>query len=203
MVMIMTNRKIGVFSGTFDPVHEGHAWFINAAITELSLDEILVLVEKSPRRKSNVTDYRHRLEMTRLAFTKNKKVVIDSLSIQKNGSTHTVKETMQVIRDYAGASVQLWLLMGGDVFEYVPHWDDYQDLVRDVGFFVALRSEDDGEIAVSHTNDKLAEAKVKLVSSDRSGISSSRIRQAIKKGQQPSGLNQAVYDYIKQHQLYN
>ena len=60
--------KVGIFSGTFDPVHAGHIAFALEAMESAGLDKVYFLPESMPRRKSGVTHYAHRLAMLELAL---------------------------------------------------------------------------------------------------------------------------------------
>ncbi|HEU5121705.1 MAG TPA: adenylyltransferase/cytidyltransferase family protein, partial [Candidatus Saccharimonadales bacterium] len=60
-------RRIGIYSGTFDPVHYGHIAFAASAIRACNLDEVVFLPEPQPRYKAGVTDIAHRLALLTMA----------------------------------------------------------------------------------------------------------------------------------------
>jgi len=93
----------------------------------------------------------------------------------------------------------LHLLMGGDVFERITSWSDFDQLKTSVsGFIVGLRSEDDGEIAVEVAQDN--QLRVQMVTTSQSGVSSSRLRGG--EAALNSLTSTAVAAYIEEHQLY-
>ncbi len=193
--------KIGILSGTFDPIHEGHTRFAISAAKELGLDEVVMLVELNPRRKSNVTTYKHRLEMVHLACEADKHLVTNELTIQEEGKTHTVAGTMKALKEHFEKGDEFTLLMGGDLFQTVPHWDGVEDLVDEVSFGIGLRTEDDGELAVNLARD--IGAKVKLLASELPKSSSSNIRNNMNSGENPVDIDKRVLKYIQEHKLYD
>ncbi len=60
-------KKVGILAGTFDPIHIGHIAFALRAIEKAQLDKVILLPEREPRRKRNVTDFNHRLSMLKLS----------------------------------------------------------------------------------------------------------------------------------------
>jgi nicotinate-nucleotide adenylyltransferase len=194
----MVNKKlnrIGIFSGTFDPIHEGHVLFAQAALEQMGLDKVIFMPEKAPRRKQTVSDINYRAAMVEKAIAG-----LDQfeLKVAKNNE-HSVSTTLEELKqDYPGND--FILLMGADVFEYLADWQDYRLLADECGFVVALRTEDDGEIAIPLAKTLGVEAE--FLPSPLSSISSSRIRQALADNLQPKGLNDAVEVFIKEHNLY-
>src|SRR5437899_2632218 len=60
--------KIGILSGTFDPIHKGHLALAKAALNEAKLDKVYIVIEQAPRNKQNVTDYVQRRAMVEIAL---------------------------------------------------------------------------------------------------------------------------------------
>lgn len=195
-------KRVAVYSGTFDPVHKGHEWLVRYVLNERAYDELILLIEPEPRRKSNITLLKHRIAMAQLVFADDSRVAINPLH-QKTGH-HTLTQTLDEIREYTGNDADIALVMGGDVFEYVPKWEGIDSVKQDISFIVALRSEDDGEIAVSLMQGELADAKVHLVASIFPHLSSSVARNALRSDADTSKYVQdAVADYAIKEQLYD
>jgi nicotinate-nucleotide adenylyltransferase len=188
-------KRLGIFSGTFDPIHEGHILFAQTAIEQMGLDKVILMPEKNPRRKKDALDINYRAAMIQ-------KTIEDlnqfQLKIAKNDE-HNVSDTLSELKkDFPDSD--FLLLMGADVFEYLPNWPDFQKLLDECGFIVALRTEDDGEIAIPLA-DKL-EAQAEFLPSPLSSVSSSKIRLALADNLQPKGLSDEVLDFIREHNLY-
>src|SRR5687768_15392849 len=87
-------KKVGIYAGTFDPVHEGHLAFAREAAAQYGLDKVFFLVEPNPRRKQGVKALEHRNEMVQLAIRSEK--LFASILLEQH--RFTVTETMPVLR---------------------------------------------------------------------------------------------------------
>lgn len=192
--------RIGIFSGTFDPIHSGHLSFVKSAKQLLNLDKVLILIEKDPRRKKSVSDYNHRLNMVKLALKNEPNFIIEDLDMQKAGKTHTLKETMEELYKEFGTKTEFVLLMGGDLFEYIESWEDLDEYLGKLSFGVGLRTEDDGELCIELAS--RIGAKIKLIQSPQPSTSSAKIKQKIIAGDTSSELPKEVSEYIKENSLY-
>ncbi len=188
--------KVGILSGTFDPVHDGHIALADNAAHQLGLEKVIVLVEPKPRHKQRTTKYAHRLAMTKIATGSQKFISVHEASA---GDQHSVEHTLKYLHSRFPDS-ELIMIMGGDVFEYLPKWDG-QDELKQLTFAVGLRTEDDGELAVSIAAEN--GYKLKLIQTELPRISSSHIRDLIKSGEKPGHLSPKVFEYIKKHNLYD
>jgi len=187
--------KIGIFSGTFDPVHDGHLWLAKKAL-DLGLDKVVFVPETSPRRKSSVISLEKRVDML-------KAVVGDNLGFEilaTNEDSHTVDGVLDALQKHFNEDDVYTVILGADTFEHLPQWDGVQKLIEEVDFIVALRTEDDGELAVE-VAEKL-HIKPQMIVSEFPNLSSSKVRETIAKGEQVENVNGVVYDYIKANKLY-
>ena len=104
--------KIGIFGGTFDPVHQGHIELVKAAMAQLSLDFIYVLPNGNPPHKDRDTKKIHRLEMVRIAFGNIPNVIVCDYEIQKETECYTF-ETLSYLKEKHPED-ELCFLMGMD-----------------------------------------------------------------------------------------
>lgn len=185
--------KLGIFSGTFDPVHEGHILFALSTCDQFGLDKVVLVPEKKPRRKEPVASYEQRVQMLELALSN-----YDNLALfESSADQHTIGTTLEEVQNEFQVEKPT-LIMGADVFEFVPTWapEDRLDALMDrVEFLVALRTEDDGEIVIPLA-DKI-DADAQFVPAPISSISSSLIRSGKK-----SYLDDDVLKYITENSLY-
>src|SRR5688572_16122728 len=108
------SKRVGIYAGTFDPVHVGHMAFAEQALEACNLDKIFFLVEPRPRRKQGVRALEHREAMVRLATAKNDKYGV----IQLEQTNFSVEETLPKLQAlFEGA--ELHFLMGEDVFAHL------------------------------------------------------------------------------------
>lgn len=190
--------RIGVYAGTFDPVHSGHVAFALQAQQEADLDEICFLPERMPRNKSDVEHFAHRVAMLKRALKPYPQFSIAEL-VDKN---FTVNRTLpQLKKTYDGS--QLILLMGSDVFVHLPEWREHERLITACEFIVSIRETKEFE-AVTRTMQLLGlpARKVTLVDSVQPTVSSSKLRQAICRNTWAKGLLPSVHKYARRAWLY-
>lgn len=188
--------KIGVFSGTFDPVHDGHIWLAHTALEQFGLERVAFLPEPSPRRKIPQASYKHRRVMLKTATRDDDRLVVLDIPT----ASHSAQSTMEFIRQQYGIESMVKIIIGADVFENIHNWDDFDLLKEEVEFLVCLRSEDDGELTLNIAT-KLG-INIEMVSSDYSFVSSSKVRGELVKGKIPKGISQDIYEYIRDNKLY-
>jgi nicotinate-nucleotide adenylyltransferase len=113
--------RIGVFGGTFDPVHVGHLAIANAALESVPLDRVLfVLARRSPLKETDpVAAEGDRLKMLELAIADEPRFAVSRLELDRTGPSYTV-ETLEQL---AGAD-ELFLILGGDAIAALPRWKD-------------------------------------------------------------------------------
>lgn len=197
--------KIGIYAGTFDPVHNGHIQFAVDAITKAALDLVVVVAEKNPYRKKPHASWDHRQAMIEHATETLGNVDHDYAFANALAHQHTMNDMLAVAERHYGAEHEFWFLVGSDVYEHIHQW---HSLISDEsygGFIVALRDD--------HTHDWLKAQQVKaaqtigspravILEGKHQHISSSAIRTNIKKGLDAKDVPAAVASYIQRHVLY-
>lgn len=119
--------KIGIYGGTFDPVHSAHVEIAKNAIEELSLDKLLIMPAGTPAHKnfSDITDKKHRKKMCELAFC-GKKMEISTYELEKRGKCYTF-ETLEHL--YNGMD-ELFLIVGGDSLRDITGWKNPERIFK-------------------------------------------------------------------------
>ena len=122
-------RRIGVFGGTFDPIHLAHLRCAEEAREALDLDRILFVPAADPPHKTRqaVTPAHHRLAMVRLATAGNPRFQVSSIEVARSGPSYTV-DTLRSLRLRLGPAAQLTLLLGLDAFRDLGTWKEYRTL---------------------------------------------------------------------------
>jgi len=121
-------RRIGVFGGTFDPIHLAHLRCAEEAREQLALDEILFIPAADPPHKSRrITAAAHRLAMVRLATAGNPAFRVSSIEIERGGRSYTV-DTLRALRARLPAGSAFTLLIGLDAFREIGTWKEYRTL---------------------------------------------------------------------------
>jgi nicotinate-nucleotide adenylyltransferase len=121
--------RIGVFGGTFDPVHNGHILPIEAAASRFQLRRVLYVPARlSPHKESPPTDARHRVAMLALALAGRPDWSIDLEELDRDAPSYTL-DTLRAIRARAPEE-EIWLLMGTDILSGFGRWKEPREVLR-------------------------------------------------------------------------
>ena len=135
----MSNQAIGIFGGTFDPIHFGHLRLAQELGSGLKLDEVrFIPTGRPPHRNPPAVSTAQRLEMVRLAIAGNPLFVLDPREIFKEQPCYTV-DTLTELRGELGYEQPLCLLMGSDAFLGLTTWHRWQELFGLAHIIVAHR----------------------------------------------------------------
>lgn len=206
---------VGVFGGTFDPVHFGHLRAALEAAEQLETEEMRLLpAGEPPHRAAPRAAARHRLEMVRLAVDGHDGLVVDDRELRRTGPSYMV-DTLQDLRVEAGAT-PLVLCIGQDAANGLDRWHDWRRLF-DLAHIAVLRRPD----ARSAYRDDLAEemrrrriddpqalrdapaGRVLPLAITQLDIASTAIRELIARGRSPAFLlPDSVAAYIEGNGLY-
>jgi nicotinate-nucleotide adenylyltransferase len=192
--------RLGLFGGTFDPVHYGHLRPVEAARVELRLESVLILPNPLPPHKLSepLTPYVHRKEMLKLALAEFPRLTIADFEEQAVGPAYTTDTVQRVIAGLGPGERELWLIIGADSLVELPHWRDPEALFRDVRVAVLPRPGVDTDDAPQTYRTRVRMLKTPLLD-----ISSTDVRDRLKRGTSVSGLlAPAVIDYIRRRRLY-
>ncbi len=194
----MTQHKIGIYAGVFDPIHSGHVSFALQAIQESKLEEVYFVPERKPQGKPGAEHYGHRVAMLRQAIKPHNKLQIAELVDKK----FTVQRTLVKLRQIFNGT-QLVFLMGADMFASIPDWAENRKFTQAVEFIVAVRSEQELK-AVTATMQLLhiPPASIQIVDSIRPEVSGAKVRYAIRRNIYGNGLLESVLRYAKREWLY-
>lgn len=188
--------RIGIYSGTFDPVHNGHVAFALCALEAAKLDEVVMIPEKRPRGKEEVTDLEHRFELLVRAIEP-----YEGLSVRLLGAEQfCVGGTMPELRAMFG-DAQLYLLLGSDVVKTFPErWNNLDDLFTQMKLVIGLRKGDTRRSMKKLLKglDVTVHPRYVFVDSPLAASSSTRVRH----GEVVRDIAPAVSSYIQQHKLY-
>jgi nicotinate-nucleotide adenylyltransferase len=188
--------RIGVFGGTFDPVHMGHLVLVQECWYALGLDKVLfVPANVSPfKRDSDAVSPADRLNMLRLALEGDRRFGISTYEIDKGGVSYTV-DTLRMLKEEYGAEAQLFFLAGSDSAEGMSGWKDMGEMLELATFVLASRPGVDD----SRPNG----LKVEHVDIPLIGVSSTMIRERVRKRQPIDHIvPREVVAYIRNKGLY-
>jgi nicotinate-nucleotide adenylyltransferase len=211
-------QAIGIFGGTFDPIHFGHLRLAEEMAEGLELSQVrFIPAGQPPHRGTPRTAATHRLEMVRRAIAGNPHFEVDSREVQRPDPSYTV-DTLTALRAELGNEQPLWLLLGADAFLGLPTWHEWRRLFELANIAVAARPgarilqsdslPDDLKQEVSQRQQTSGAAAgpagaVLLLQMTPLDISATAIRDTLaRQGSARYLLPDAVLDYIHEHQLY-
>ena len=197
--------RIGLFGGTFDPIHNGHLHIARSFADELDLESVILLPAGDPYHKTTPrTAAHHRLAMAEIAAQADSRLAVSDCDIVRQGATYTY-DTVQIFRQHFPAA-ELWLLIGMDSLLQLHTWHRWQNLVRQCRIAAAPRPGSSLAQAPAPLQNWLAEAlpqgRLHILQAEPLPISSSQIRQQLAAEHTSPDLPPAVLGYIWQHKLY-
>jgi nicotinate-nucleotide adenylyltransferase len=210
----MTTR-IGLFGGTFDPVHIGHLRSALEVAEQLELDELrLIPGARPPHRGAPQVSARQRLEMVKLAVENVEYLRVDDIEFRRERPSYTI-ETLEVLRREMGPHVQLLLMLGWDAFCGLPGWHRWTELLDHCHILVLQRPDADSEppqelcdlIAARAQPDPQAlsgpAGQITYIWQTPLAVSATQIRGLLAAGKSVRYLvPDAVMIYIEKHGLY-
>lgn len=187
-----TPAKIGIFGGTFDPVHLGHVHLATLAKNALDLDEVRFLPCRISPHKSGTAPAsgEDRCEMLRLATADLPWAVVDDYELEKDGPSYSYQTAEAMAERFPGTP--LFWIMGGDQWDALPRWSHPERLAEAVEFAVLARGE---------TPQPRDGYRMHVIHGDHPA-SATEIRKSFSIGQAADWLDDAVLRHIGARQLY-
>ena len=218
----MASGPIGIFGGTFDPIHYGHLRLAQELLETAKLDEVRFVPSGTPPHRGRPgAAPEHRLEMVRRAVAGNDRFTVDDRETKRHGAGYTY-DTLTELRQALGSQRSLALLLGADAFLDLATWHRWRELFGLAHIVVAYRP---GypidtwqarmpeplahEYAARYMQQPLAvhlapSGGIAAVSMTGLDISATFVRTAVHAGSSPRYLlPDAVLDYIETHALYS
>jgi nicotinate-nucleotide adenylyltransferase len=199
--------RIGLFGGSFDPVHAGHLALACAAQQQLGLDQLRWIPAGQPWQKARgLLSAEHRLAMLACILEGHPEHVMDACELKRAGPSYTV-QTLRELQASA-QNVEWFLLMGQDQYARLSTWHAWNEVIQRVDLAVVAR----GGLPPETTPEVLAALRqagrsVHTVTMRAAAVSSTLLRERLHAGVAahqlvPLGLDERVADYIEQHGLY-
>ena len=132
-------QKIGIYGGTFDPVHHAHLILARLALERFALERIVFIPTRlSPHKSDSVATPEARLQMLRSAIEGEAQFEVDDCELQREPPSYTIDTVEKLRQKYQGA--HLFLLIGDDNLAGLPSWRGFEDLRHMVTFIVLQRA---------------------------------------------------------------
>jgi len=212
-------NKIGVFGGTFNPVHKGHEITAVEFYDKFDLDKLIIIPANMPPHKiiDEKVSALQRFEMCELCFEKyrrennyNYKIEVSDIEIKKDGVSYTY-DTIKTLRKIYPDDI-IYFLAGSDMFLYLENWYKYKKLLEMCVFVIAFRNNNDNDFeqkkVLTLQNNLINQGyKIELLKNSPFEISSTELREKIKNFGFDSPdlkkyISSEVLNYIKERKIY-
>ena len=199
--------RIGVYGGTFNPIHRGHLTAARAAADALGLEKVLLIPDNLPPHKAlpaGSATGEDRLEMCRLTAGEVPGMEVLDLELRRSGPSYTSDTLAELHAQYPDD--ELWLLVGSDMFLSLQEWHEPERILSLAGIaaFHRTRGDETERFAQQKANlEQIYGARVALLENpDVVEISSTELRVQLAQGRGRSFLTEAVCGYVLRRGLY-
>jgi nicotinate-nucleotide adenylyltransferase len=194
----MKTKRIGVYSGTFNPVHAGHIAFALQAMKLAKLDSLYFLPERRPRNKHIVEHFAHRVAMLKQASRPYPKFHV----LDFDDVSFTIRRTLPKLQSLF-PDAQLVFLLGSDVVEHISDWPLANRLFKNSELVIGLREGQTMEGIQKLTDEWQEQPKgMMIIESYAPDVSSHSVREALRARKDGKGLLKSVAQYSDHHWLY-
>jgi nicotinate-nucleotide adenylyltransferase len=202
-------KRIGILGGTFNPLHMGHLIMAEEVCKHHHLSKVIFIPAYIPPHKyvDDLTDARHRYQMTKEAINENDKFEVSDLEIKREGRSYTIDTVHEILGHY-GEECEVFLIMGADSLNELELWKDIKKLSQLCHFVIVNRpgfsTDASPRLAELIGDDNILDMEELRIEIEPVGISSTGIRKRLKDKIEIKGLvPECVEAYIKEHGLYS
>ncbi len=199
-------KKIGIFGGSFDPVHFGHICLAEDAVRLGAVEKVLFIPTRVQpfKTEARTADGNERLTMLKLAVEDIDRFEVSSYEVDSEGISYTYL-TLRAMRKKYGSDTRLCFIAGTDSFLTMEKWKNSEEILREYSLIVGSRPGYRSE-ELRRCIDRLRKnynTKITKIENEQHDISSTEVRRRIKAGISAEDLVPGkVEDYIRQKGLY-
>ena len=191
--------RIGIYGGSFNPIHRGHTELAASIVRQGLVDELWLLVSPlNPLKRdaaSDMAEYEHRLNMARLATEGIEGVKVSDFERHLPIPSYTITTLGALCNAYP--EHEFVLVIGADNWERFPRWYHAQEIIDTYSILIYRRPG-------CEMDETLLPPSVQVVDTPLYDISSTEIRESVKKGRMPlKWVDRKVATYIRVHHLYS
>lgn len=193
-------RRIGIFGGTFNPIHNGHLLIAQHAATEFALERIDFMVAADPPHKEGEAPAELRYEMVECALAPYPHLAANDLELHRSGPSYTV-DTMRILHERE-PDADFYFVLGEDSLYQIEGWHEIEKLAK-LTKFICLRRPIDPQLIQPDLQAKIIESRygAEIFVSEYRGpaVSSTMIRERLREGESIRGLvpkcvEEKIYD---------
>ncbi len=196
--------KIGIFGGTFNPIHKGHVSLVKQARNACNLDCVWIIPSNQPPHKTvtSLAPNEMRKEMCQIAFKDEKIFPVSDIEFQIGGQSYTIQTLRMLKEKYPNDT--FYLILGSDMIYSFDLWKDYKQILK-LAVVVAGAREKAQRETMQEKAEKLCQSggDVRIIPIEAKPMSSTKIRMMLSQGLDVSSyLDPDVFLYIKKNGLY-
>ena len=207
---------IGIFGGSFDPIHKGHIESLKSVTKKLNLSKVLVIPNKvSPLKDLSVASSLEKIKMLEIAFKDFKEIEIEDYELKKEGPSFMI-ETLQHLNKKLGKKKHFLLIIGEDSFQSFHRWKNYQHIIKMTSLLVMNRPGLDNDLTTNaielhqdhientYGDNNFKKGKIYFIRIKPNPESSTHIRKNIDdQSVLAEGLDDDVLKYLQEQKIYN
>lgn len=193
-------NKVGIFGGSFNPVHKGHTDLARAVFKMLKLNEMLIIpTAQSPHKAMTSVSFEDRMEMCRIAFRDDKNFSVSDIEGKLGGTSYTIN-TVRALKEIYSKDTEFYLIIGGDMLFYFDKWYRHEALLKECHVVAAARENDSYADMLECANEL---GRVKVLNLPVTEVSSTELREKIAKGEDVGEmLDEQVKKFISERGFY-
>lgn len=194
--------RIGFYGGCFNPPTKAHIELAIKAIRECNLDKVVFVPIGDLYEKAKLEKGTHRYNMLRIACKDKKELEVSDIEIKSNRLYKAI-DIFEVLKEQ-NKEDEIYFLMGADNLERLPSWKNSDKLINEFNYIVFDRDLCKAKIIIED-NDffKNHKEKFRIVNNNEfHNCSSTRIREELKNGEKPEDLDNEIYLYIRENNIY-
>ena len=207
---------IGIFGGSFDPIHKGHIESLKSVTEKLNLSKVLVIPNKvSPLKNLSVASSMEKIKMLEIAFKDSKEIEIEDYELEKKGPSFMI-ETLQYLDKKLGKKKHFLLIIGEDSFQSFHLWKNYRHIIKMTSILVMNRPGLDYDLTSkaielhqdyienTYGDKNFKKGKIYFIKIKPNPASSTHIRENIDAHSVlAEGLENDVLKYLQEQKIYN
>tara|TARA_B100000212_G_C27323645_1_gene511340 strand:- start:626 stop:1210 length:585 start_codon:yes stop_codon:yes gene_type:complete len=193
----MIKEKIGLFFGTFDPIHNGHLRIAKYITEEKLADKVwLVVTPENPiKAGSKISSFNHRFNMAKIATENYDNIIPSDLEVNLKKPNYTI-DTLEYISNKL-KDIEFSLIIGEDNYKIFDTWKDYKKIINKYKIFIYPRK------GTLNENLHIINENTMYIGGPRIDLSSTNIRKIVSKKSDPKDLiSNKVMEYINSNKLY-
>ena len=193
----MSKEKIGLFFGTFDPIHNGHLRIAKYITEEILADKVwLVVTPENPiKAGSKISSFNHRFNMAKIATENYDNIIPSDLEVNLKKPNYTI-DTLEYISNKL-KDIEFSLIIGEDNYKIFDTWKDYKKIINKYKIFIYPRK------GTLNENLHIINENTMYIGGPRIDLSSTNIRKIVSKKSDPKDLiSNKVMEYINSNKLY-